>query len=85
MQQTKWIRPKAATNDQAWRLGLRGYEWEVLEELIKLAESMAFKDGSQLSSKELAKLLQETVAVPKIGSNIGLREGKTTQKDNTVF
>ncbi len=84
-QETKWIKPKNATDTQSWRLGLRDYEWEVLEELIKLSQSIKFTDNQQLTHQELAKLLEETVVVPKIGSNIGLRQAKGTLKNSTVF
>lgn len=82
---TRFVKPHLATSDQEWRIGLRGYELDVAVQLLKLGEELKFNDGSTLTPQELAILLQETVVVPKIGSNLGLRQDKREQPDKTIF
>lgn len=53
-------------------LQLEVYERQVFDELVTYASSFKFFDGETLSLKEVAAILKETVAVPKIGSRLGL-------------
>jgi len=52
---------------------LQPYEEEVYTYLKEVVQGMRFENKKTLSSKELAHLLQKTVAIPKIGSRIDLR------------
>jgi L-ascorbate metabolism protein UlaG (beta-lactamase superfamily) len=79
------IRPNEATVDQKWRCGLRSYEWDIVENLINLAGQIKLKDGEQpLTPRELALLLNQTVTVPKIGSNLGLRTPFANQEEKLI-
>lgn len=68
---------------------LKSYELQVLEELVTLCETMTFVDDEgepcHLTPPEMARLLRETVIVPKIGSNLALGTPKNDQIDRCIF
>ncbi|MGA8164058.1 MAG: MBL fold metallo-hydrolase [Waddliaceae bacterium] len=64
----------ALENDGAVEeLKLKVYERQVFDELVNIAKSFKFSNEEELSLKEIAEILRDTVAVPKIGSRVGLQ------------
>ena len=82
---TQSFKPDSTEAGQSWKIGLRDYEWSVVKEIEKLNQNFTFADGSRLGINELSDLLRNTVIVPKIGSNIGLRDSKSSQSNKLVF
>jgi len=54
-------------------LKLKSYEKKVYDELVNFAKSFKFFNKETLSLIEIREILKNTVAVPKIGSRVGLK------------
>ena len=54
-------------------LSLKVYERQVFDELVHFSKEFQFADGELLSLADVAAILRKTVAIPKIGSRIGLK------------
>lgn len=63
------------------RFDLKGYEWQVYQELSHFCEEAMFAGDDKFSQEALADLLRETVIVPKIGSRLDLEASKQDQKE----
>lgn len=76
---------KALELDDIESLELKTYEEQVYNELRDLSDGLTFSNNEKLQYSEVATLLAETVIVPKIGSRIGLKEGKAQQVESAYF